>query len=159
MPSTPDKTHHIELRSYRNVGWATLVLCALCIVGAGTADEYWAMAVFALFGLIGLYMVLGAGRFDMDADGVRHHSAFGSWAIRWDEITRVEIGIVDGTFVFSGDDKRFVLSPSGWWSGLDTGAALEFLIAQLRARDLPPQPSKTAAYKIMKNTRITGNAL
>ncbi len=144
------------MRSYRNVGFSILVLCGLCIVGAWSAHVYWATAVFALFGLVGIYMALAAGGFEMDADGIHHHSTFGTWAIKWNDITHVEIGVIDGTFVLAGDNKRFILSPAGWWAGPDTGGALEFLIEQLKARNLPPQPSRTATYKFMKNTRVRG---
>ncbi|MSQ18613.1 MAG: hypothetical protein EXR39_03420 [Betaproteobacteria bacterium] len=160
MPSTANEVgkYQIGLRSYRNIGWALVVLGALCIVGAWSAQVYWATGVFGLLSGVGLYMALAAGGFDLDADGIRHRSTFGAWAIKWDEITHVEIGVTDGTFVLAGSTKRFILSPSGWWSGLDTGGALDFLVEQLKARNLPPQPSRTAAYKIMKNTRVERRA-
>ncbi len=159
MPSNEIGKYQLGMRSYRNIGWAMFVLCALCLVGAWSAQLYWPTVLFVLFGAGGLYMALGAGGFEMDAAGIRHYSTFGTWAIKWDEIRHVDIGDADGTFVLAGDNKRFVLSPSGWWSGPDTGEALDFLVEQLKARNLPPQPSRTAAFKFMKNTRVTGKAL
>ncbi len=85
MPSNEISQHQFGMRSYRNIGWAMFVLCALCIVGAGSAEVYWAAALFALFGLAGLYMALAAGGFEMNADGIYHQSTFGTWAIKWDE--------------------------------------------------------------------------
>ncbi len=147
----------VERRSYRNIGLALVVLCALCIVGAWSAEQVSPIVVLALFGLAGLYMVLGAGRFDFDADGIRHQSQLGAWAIRWDDITHVEISEIDGTLVLAGGNKRFILSPAAWWTGSDSGSALEFVVQQLERRNLPPRPSRTATYKMMKNTRAASS--
>ncbi len=148
------RNHHVEMRSYRNIGYALVVLCALCIAGAWSAGQYWVIAVLALLGLAGIYMVLGAGSVDMDANRIRHQSCLGAWEINWDEITHVEIGAIDGTLVLLGDNKRFIVRPAGWWSGPDTAGALEFVVKKLEVRNLPPSPSRTAAYKLMKNTRV-----
>ncbi len=148
----------VERRSYRNIGWALVVLCALCIVGAWSAEQIWPIIVLAVFGLAGLYMVLGAGRFDFDDDGIHHQSQLGAWAIKWDDITHVEIGAIDGTLVLAGSDKRFILSPPAWWTGSDAGSALEFVVQQLERRNLPPRPSRTATYKSMKNTSVASSA-
>jgi hypothetical protein len=99
-------------------------------------------------------MILGAGSFDIDGDGLTHRSAFGIWRIRWDEIASVEVGEAEGTFVLFGKDKRFVLSPPGWWASADKQAALAFVIKQIQTRKIPAQATRTAAYKIMKNTRV-----
>ncbi len=39
----------------------------------------------------------------------------------------------------------------GW--ALVVLCALEFVVQQLERRNLPPRPSRTATYKMMKNTR------
>lgn len=145
---------HVEMRSYRIVGWVTAAFGMLCAVGAFMSGDYWIGAGFFVLVLVGLYMVLGAGSFDVGNDEVTHRSAFGAWRIRWDEIVSVEVGEADGTFVLMGKDKRFVLSPPGWWASPDKEAALSFVIKEIQTRKIPARATRTAAYKIMKNTRV-----
>jgi len=149
MPS-----YHVEMRSYRLVGWVCLVFFTFCTVAAFLSGHYWPALGLAVFAVLGLYIVLGAGSFDIDGDRITHRSWFGTWQILWDEINHAEVGETDGTLVLTGIDKRFVLSPPGWWSGPAKEEALRFVVKQLEARRLSPQPSRSAAYKIMKNTRI-----
>lgn len=146
--------HHIEMRSYRILGWAWLVLCALGMIAAFLDQLYLPGAGFTLASLFGVYAVLSAGSFAIDAQGLTHQSSFGKWHIRWDEITRVEIGEVEGTLVLHGNNKRFILSSPGWWSAAEKEAAFAFVVKQLEARNIPPQPSRIAGYKMMKNTRV-----
>jgi hypothetical protein len=156
MANIMDK-YHIEMRSYRIIGWGWLVLCAIGMIVAILSKRYWPAVGCAFSALFGAYMVLGSGSFDIDSDGLIHKSSFGTWQIRWDEISSVEIGEVEGTMVLHGSHKRFILSSPGGWDASVKDDALAFVIKQLEARNIPPQPSGTAAYKIMKNTRVLTN--
>ncbi|HIJ89349.1 MAG: hypothetical protein OEV89_00635 [Desulfobulbaceae bacterium] len=147
-------TYHIEMRSYRLLGWAWLVLCALGMIASFLDQLFLPAAGFALASLFGMHAVLNAGSFDIDMHGLTRTSSFGAWHIRWDEISRVEIGEVEGTLVLHGSNKRFILSSPGWWSAAEKDIAFDFVVKQLEARNIPPQPSRTAGYKIMKNTRV-----
>ena len=64
---------------------------------------------------------------------------------------------VDGTLVFHGSNKRFILAPPTGWAGPDKHNALDLVIEQLQSRNLSPKFSRTTAYKIMKNTRVSTN--
>lgn len=156
MENSKDK-YHIEMRSYRIIGWVWLVLCAIGFIVTFLSERYWPAVGCIFSALFGAYMVLGSGSFDIDSDGLIHQSSFGTWKIRWDEISRVEIGEVEGTMVLHGSNKRFILSSPGGWDASVKDDAFAFVIRQLEARDIPPQPSGTAAYKIMKNTRVHPN--
>jgi hypothetical protein len=149
--------YHIEMRSYRIIGWGWIVLCAIGMVVSFLSKLYLPAAGCAFSSLFGVYMVLGSGSFDIDNDGLIHKSSFGTWKIRWDEISSVEIGEVEGTMVLHGSNKRFILSSPGGWDASVKDAAFAFVIKQLEARNIPPQPSGAAAYKIMKNTRVLKN--
>ena len=147
-------TYHVEMRAYRLVGLAGLVFCFFSALAATIFGQYWTALGFAGFAIIGLYIVLGSGSFDFDSDCITHSSWFGKWKIRWDEIDLAEFGEMDGTLVLIGNNKRFVLSPPGWWYGSGKDEALRFVMSQIEAKKLKPQPSRTAAYKTMKNTRV-----
>lgn len=147
--------YHVEMRSYRIVGWVCLAFGAICIGGALVfSSQYWLALLFASFEVLGIYLVLGAGSFDIDTDGLTHRSSFGVWRISWEEISCIEVGEADGTLVLHGGNKRFVLSPPFCWSGPDKAAALDFIIQQIENRRLSTKTSRSAAYKIMKNTRV-----
>lgn len=149
-------TYHIDMRSYRNVGWVWFAVCLAIMVAALLSGLYLPAAGIGFSSLFGGYMALGAGSFDIDSTGLTHTSSFGAWQIRWDEITRVEIAEVEGTLVLHGPDKRFVLSSPSWWPDSVKQEAFAFVIGQLETRNIPPIPSRTAGYKFMKNTRVAG---
>ena len=150
--------YRIEMHSSRIIGWGWLVLCAIGMIVTFFFGRYW-LAVGCVFSsLFGVYMVLGSGSFDIDSDGLIHKSSFGTWKIRWDEITRAEIGEVEGTIVLHGSNKRFILSSPGGWDVSVRDNALAFVFKQLETHGIPSQQSKNAAYKIMKNTRVHNNA-
>ena len=86
-----------------------MVFFTFCIVAASLSGQYWAALGLAVFAVLGLYIVLGAGSVDIDGDRITHSSWFGTWQIRWDEINRAEVGEMDGTLVLMGIGKRFVL--------------------------------------------------
>lgn len=156
MTSTMDN-YHIEMRSYRIIGWGWTAFCGLGLVVALLSKLYWPAAGCAFSALFGAYMVLGSGSFDIDREGLIHKSSFGTWQILWDEISSVEVGEVEGTMVLHGSNKRFILSSPGGWDTSVRDDAFAFVVKQLEARNIPPQPSGSAAYKIMKNTRVLPN--
>ena len=146
--------YHVELASYRLVGWVVVSFFTVCAIASFVSGERGSSIWFILFVLFGVYLILGAGHFEMDHDRLVHRSAFGEWQIHWDEIIAVEVGSGGGTFVLRGDSKAFVLSPPGWWTGAAREATWRFLQQQLQRRGLEPLMSRTADCAIMRNTRV-----
>jgi len=153
MENSQDR-YHIEMRSYRIIGWGWMALCSLGLIISLFTQQYWPAAGCVVSAAFGAYMVLGSGSFDIDGEGLFHRSSLGAWKIRWDEISRVEVGAGEGTMVLHGRNKRFILSSPGNWDESVKDAALAFVTRQLEARRIPFQVSGVAAYKIMKNTRV-----
>lgn len=146
--------YHIEMRSSRIIGWGWLIFCTAGLIITLLSGLYWPAAASAFSELFGVYMVLGAGSFDINRDGLIHTSSFGTWQIRWEEITKVEVGEVEGTIVLHGSNKRFILSSPGGWDESIKDQALAFIFQQIATHEIPTYQSKNAAYKIMKNTRV-----
>ena len=144
---------HIEMRPYRLVGYACFVLFSAGAAGALWARQYWPALGLAAFALVGLFIVLGAGSFTIDVDRVTHKSWFGEWQIRWNEVIKAEFS-ASGTLLLIGSNKRFVLSPPSWWAGSQKELAASFVANQLQTRNVLPQLSRSADYKLMKNTRV-----
>lgn len=153
MANRKDK-YHIEMRSYGIIGWGWMALCAVGLIVALLIQQYLLAAGCVVSAAFGAYMVLGSGSFDIDSDGLFHRSSFGAWQIRWDEISRVEVGAGEGTMVLHGNNKRFILSSPGGWDESVKDEAFAFVTRQLESREIPFKPSGVAAYKIMKNTRV-----
>lgn len=145
------------MRSYRIIGWSWTGFCVVGLVVTLLSKLYWPVAGCAFSALLGVYMVLGSGSIDIDSDGLIHKSSFGIWQIRWDEMSSVEVGEVEGTMVLHGSNKRFILSSPGGWDASVRDEAFAFIVKQLEVRNIPPQPSATAACKIMKNTHVLPN--
>lgn len=144
---------HVEMRSYRLVGYGAFALFALCAAAAYRAGQHWPAVGLAGFAAFGLYAALGAGSFTIDDRSISHQSTFGQWGLLWSEVSRAEFG-PGGTLVLLGENKRFVLSPPSWWAGQDKALAAAFVASQLQAKGIVPVPSRTADYRTMKNTRI-----
>jgi hypothetical protein len=153
MENSKDK-YHIEMRSYRIIGWGWIALCVVGLIVALLIQQYLLAAGCLVSAAFGAYMVLGSGSFDIDSEGLCHRSSFGAWQIRWDEIARVEVGAGEGTMVLHGNNKRFILSSPGGWDESVKDEAFAFVTRQLESREIPFKPSGVAAYKIMKNTRV-----
>jgi hypothetical protein len=146
--------YHIEMRSYRIIGWGWIALCAVGLIVVLLTQQYLLAGGCVVSAAFGAYMVLGSGSFDIDNEGLFHRSAFGAWQIRWDEISGVEVGAGEGTMMLHGNNKRFILSSPGGWDEAVKDEAFAFLSRQLESREIPFKASGVAACKIMKNTRV-----
>jgi hypothetical protein len=153
MENSKDK-YHIEMRSYRIIGWCWIALCTVGLIVALFIQQYLLAGGCVVSAAFGAYMVLGSGSFDIDSEGLFHRSSFGAWQIRWNEISGVEVGAGEGTMVLHGNNKRFILSSPGGWDESVKDEAFAFVTRQLESREIPFKPSGVAAYKIMKNTRV-----
>lgn len=147
--------YHIELKAYRIIGWVGLLFCLCGAIAALVEREFIVSIFFATFSTLGLYIILGAGHYEFNDTKLTHHSYFGTWEILWSELSKVEIGEADGSLVLHGTNKRFTISPPNYWSGKDKNDALVFIFKKFEDLGLILQPSKSAAYKTMKNTRVS----
>ncbi|MCM2315885.1 MAG: hypothetical protein NDJ92_12130 [Thermoanaerobaculia bacterium] len=147
------------MRTYRAVGLSCLVLFSFVGVATFDGEERWLSWLFAAFAVFGLYIALGAGSFDLDEREVRHQSVFGKWQMLWEEVVYVEIGVADGTLVLHGGAKRFILSPPSSWPRHVRIEAVRFVQQQVEKRNLPIQYTRSAAYKIMRGTRVESGAV
>jgi hypothetical protein len=152
MEMTKD-SYHIEMHSYRIIGWGWMTISTLGLIIALLSRQYWLAGGCVVSAFFGAHMVLRSGSFDFDGEGIVHRSSLGTWSIGWDEISRVEVS-GEGTMVLHGSNKRFILSSPGNWEESIKDEAFAFVTGQLEARHIPLRPSVTAVYKTMKNTRV-----
>lgn len=129
-----------------------IVLSAGGAIGALLAQQYAAIG-FAAFSLLGVYMIMQAGSFQFDHQGISHKNMFGFYGIQWDQVKRIEMA-PDLTVIFHGDNGAFVLSPPGSWSGAQKNLAYEFVARKIDEIGIPVDLNKAASIKSHKNVRI-----
>jgi hypothetical protein len=147
-------SYEVGLLTYKIVGWMCIRSFSCCSIAAFWAGQFGPIVVFAFFVAMGIYIVPAAGEFTFDPDGLTHRTVFGTNRMCWKEVKHIEIGAADGTFVFHGDTKRFVLAPASAWSGSPKPSAYSFLVQKIDSLQIVPYPSKVAAYKVHKNVRV-----
>lgn len=150
---------YVTLGTVRPLGWVTLIGFLGAAIWALLADEPGPALGLAAFGLLGIYLLVGAyGRYAVEEDGLHAITPL-SWKyrMRWSEVKYVEFG-TGGTLVFFGDGKRFVLPPAAFWSGEHKPDMYRRLVQLIDLHSLTPVPSNTADYRFNKNVRVEGEA-
>jgi len=162
MSQSSDNSEHYEVKlgSYKVVGWLGVVFFTLCSAGAVWSRQYRPIAVFGFFVALSIYTILAAGEYCFNQEDVTHQTVLGTfrYRIRWEEIKSIEIGAADGTIVFHGEDKRFVIAPLSAWSGPQKLDAYKLFAQKVSDLGIEPYTSRVAAYKIHKNVKVYPNS-
>jgi hypothetical protein len=143
----------VGLLSYKIIAWVCMIFSFGCSLGAFFARQYGPSAFFWAFILMGLYMLISAGAFELDDDGVSHKNLTGHYRMIWRDVQRIEFG-TQGSLVLHGEGKRFVLAAPSVWSGPEKPQAFELLGRKIKELGITPYPSNVADYKIHKNVKV-----
>jgi uncharacterized membrane protein YhaH (DUF805 family) len=163
---------------------ALVLLISLAFVGVGAFSFsrsgpdpllYLSMAVFGVFSLFGLWMVIDPGRLEISPSGVSWRQLWRRQRVGWEELRGFEVleqrfGLLGGRYRYVGliyavppgasrpAKRRPRLLPAGW--GMDT-ASLIALLERARAlwssaaaTESIPTPSTTAARPTLIGGRI-----
>jgi len=147
------KTYQVGLMSAKIIGAVSGIFFLACGVLAFISQAYGTLPVFGFFTLLGLYLLLGSGNFEISEEAISQRNIFGHFRILWHEIQKVEMG-AQGTIVLHGENKRFVLSAPTFWSGQQKPEAFEFFRTKMEGLGVIFYPSNVADYKIHKNVRV-----
>jgi len=145
-------TLEVGLAGYKAVGWVCGLLFSAGSIAAAVAHQYLASAGLLPFALLGAYIIVAAGSFTFTELDVIHTTWFGRYRIAWTQVRTVEVGN-GGSMVLHGDDKRFVLAPTAYWSGKDKSAALALLKRKFESLALSTYRTNIGDYKTHKNVR------
>jgi hypothetical protein len=150
---------YVTLGTLRPLGWVTLAGCLVASLWALRDGEPWPALGFAVFALLGVYVLVGAyGRYAVEADALYAITPLGwKYRMNWVDVNFVELG-TGGTLVFSGRGKRFVLPPAALWSGEHKPEMYKRLVTLFESHKIIPVPSNTADYRLNKNVRIDSEA-
>ncbi|WP_143707315.1 hypothetical protein [Uliginosibacterium sp. TH139] len=146
-------SYKIEMKKFRFVCSGCFLLFIGCSVAAFLAKQPWAGLGLLAFSALSVYAALGAGSFSIDRRGVTHKSYWGHWEIAWNEVVEADFS-PSGTLLLRGQNKRFVLTSTEWWSCEYREDAIALVREMLDERKIVPRPSNLADCKTMKNTRV-----
>jgi hypothetical protein len=148
----------VGLLSYTIIACVCVIFFLGCSAGAYYARQYGPAAFFWVFILMGVYMLISAGAFELDEDGVSHKNMGGHYRMLWRDVQRIDVG-TQGSLVLHGEGKRFVLPSPAVWSGPEKPEAFELLDRKLKDSGITPYPSNVADYKIHKNVKVQDAAV
>lgn len=138
-------------RWYTGVAWGSIVLFGSFAFFAWRAGQPGASLTFAVFIVLGILMLLTTGWLEADESGLVYRSRLGRYRIRWEEIQHVES---DGqTLVLCAPDKHLPFAPGALGSE-HKAEFIAYVMSQLDARAVPLVESRSASYRLPKNTKI-----
>jgi hypothetical protein len=149
----PPRSCRVGLLGYQIVGVVCAIFFIGCSIGATLAGQYGPNVVFVPFALMGVYLALSSGSFEISDDGLTHRCLLGVFAMKWSDVLRADFGS-QGTLVLHGTGQRFVLAPVGWWTGPQKVHALELVRRKLDELRIVPTSSLAADYKVHGNVRV-----
>jgi Bacterial PH domain len=135
------------------IGIATALFFSFCAIAAWYSGQGIVSPFFLLFVILGLYVWLNAGETEINDLHIRHRSAFGTHALRWDAVTAVEFDPQGQAVLFRGRNKQLVIPGVAAWPRAQRELALQLLDNQIQHRSLEVRDNLWAAYQWSKNTR------
>lgn len=136
------------------VGWTGLAFCIATAFEAWSQGEWGVLSTLAIPGLLSGSLIIHWGVTEIDPEGIRRRTLFGSWQIRWDQLRWLEMDLTGTTLVLGGENCQMVISGPVMWAGADRADVLAMIHAQTESRKLPLRRSMWAAIKPSRNTRI-----
>ncbi|HKE57380.1 MAG TPA: hypothetical protein VKB46_11780 [Pyrinomonadaceae bacterium] len=136
------------------VGWVCIAFSLFCAVMSWRAGQGNVSPYFLLFGLLGVYLVASVGTVEITPDYITYKTPLATYAIRWDEVERIEIDAQGGALVFAGANKRVVTIGPSYWSGKDKPELMALIYATVDKRKILVIPTQSALIKLSKNTKV-----
>ena len=134
------------------------IVCGLLFLAAtvmSILSAAWnVVPVFGVFTVLCLYLCLGIGPIDADAEGIKYTTRLGKYAIRWDEVTVLELDTLEQTLVLRGSHKQLAIPGPAAWMGKDKQALRALIDRQIQQRHIAVKQSPWTNFKLSKNTRV-----
>jgi hypothetical protein len=145
----------VGLLAYKVIGLICLGFFIYLGVNTYYERDYIGVMVGCFFALMGLCMLMVAGVFVLDDDGVSHKNLFGHYRMAWRDVQSIEYGIY--SMVLHGKGKRFSLPSYVLWSGADRHQARDLQkrkFKEFEERDVEQYDNKYADFKYHKNVKV-----
>ena len=155
MPTRTDETRTLIAKPIAVwvVAWACIIFFLFCAVMSWRANAGWPVVLFVGFVLFGIYL-LKAGSVEMDAEHVTYRTLIGTYRIRWDEVSRIEIDAQGGDIVFFGQGKQLNTVGPAYWAGKDKMEMLSFMGSQMNQYGIEMVGTPKAMFRWTKNARV-----
>ncbi|MBL8190466.1 MAG: hypothetical protein JNK38_20785 [Acidobacteria bacterium] len=150
------KTYQVGVASVRIIGAVCGAFFLMLCVFALRAGAIETLPIFGFFTLMGLYLYVSVGVFEISEAAIAQRNLFGHFRILWSEVRRIEAG--SSAIVLHGEDKRFVLATPEQWSGPEKPEAFECFRLKVEEIGVIVYPSNAADLKIHKNVRVRDRA-
>lgn len=131
------------------VGWFTLAISFALSLLSWQAGEWVATAVFGLLALMGLYLLSGSGRTEIDAQHIKRITPLDCYQIEWDEVCKV--GVHGQIIVFEAKDKRLVIPGEMSVAAGNRKEMMDYIQAQIVTRGV--KTAEASLWSLSKNTR------
>jgi hypothetical protein len=138
----------------RIVSWACIGFFLFCAVMSWRAGQGNVSPYFLIFVAMGIYLLVTVGTVEITSDFVTYKTPWATYAIRWEEVERIEIDALGGALVFAGTNKRVVTIGPAYWSGKDKQQLIALFRATAERRNIPVVPTQAALFKLSKNTKV-----
>ena len=141
--------------NYASLGWFFFAFCVLSAVFSfqTRTGNLTISAFFAVFSLLGIYLVLAETTFSADSVCLRTRSFFGKSRLNWDEVQKVEIGRGGQSLFFDAGQKRLVLGGPATWRKRNRAEMMTFLKAECAQRNLEWRFTVATPFFGSKNVR------
>lgn len=148
----PGQACFVKVRFREPRLWAlTLLLVFSAEFFLLSGEPLWATVIALLFAMLGAVCLACLGTLHIDTDGVRERTLFGTFGIRWTEVTRIEYN--SAGIVFYGGNKRYGILGMELWSSSERQEALPLLNALMVEYQVPLACTARAAWLRSKNAR------
>ncbi len=142
----------VGLGGFRVVAWIAMILFGGLAIGAFLAHRSGPAWLFLGCAGLGAAILAFAGPITFDRDGVTQRCLFGTFALGWRDLRRIETGA--GGLVLIGEQTRVVIPPPSCWSGQEKADAWALLGRAIAATGIVPSPRRTAGYRWHRNARV-----
>jgi hypothetical protein len=160
-PSSDTSRHYeVSFTLYRNIGIACMFVSGALgfffffIKDTQSPNAWIGACVLFAFEILGLYLFLStSATLVFSEESVTHHTLFGVYRIRWEEVTSIEFD-AQGTLVLHGEEKQFVVWPVELWSGKQKREACEFIQTKIEKLNITPKPGQWPIVINHKNVKV-----
>lgn len=135
-------------------GWTGVAVWINSSITALGQREWTFLFGLLLFGLLSMSMISNWGLTEIDPQGIRRKTLFGTWQIGWEELQWLEMDLLGTTLIFGGENCQMVITGPVLWAGRDRADVLAMIQAQVEYRQLPVKKSFWAFFKFSLRTRV-----
>jgi hypothetical protein len=136
------------------ISWGSIAFFLFCAVMSWRDGQTAVSPFFLIFVAFGIFLLFITGVVEVDSETIAYVTPLAKYQIKWNEVEKIEVGEKGSGIVFYGTNKRLYIIGVGYWSGIESGEALDFFRYQIKRRNIPVKQTWAADYKLSKNSKL-----